>query len=161
MMFELDIENLAPKEQFAPSETELYNAIKATLNHPGLANKLPASTPELSLRIVASEEIQALNKQYRHQDKSTNVLSFPADIPPELELGLLGDIIICAEVVNDEAAMQHKTALAHWLHMCIHGCLHLLGFDHIDAAEAEQMESLEISILDSLGYSNPYIENQA
>lgn len=111
---------------------------------------------ELSVRIVDEDESQELNAQYRHQDKPTNVLSFPADLPPELELPLLGDLVICAPVVSREAAEQHKTLTAHWAHMMVHGTLHLLGYDHIDDDEAETMEQLETRILLDLGFPAPY-----
>lgn len=111
---------------------------------------------ELSVRIVDEDESQELNCQYRHKDKPTNVLSFPADLPPELELPLLGDLVICAPVVAREAAEQHKTLAAHWAHMVVHGTLHLLGYDHIDDDEAEIMEQLETEILLDLGFPAPY-----
>ena len=115
--------------------------------------------PELKIRIVDSEEIQALNRDYRGKDKPTNVLSFPFESPPGIELSLLGDIIICAEVVLNEAEEQNKAIEAHWAHMVIHGVLHLLGYDHIEDVEAEEMEGLEITILTGLGYTNPYQES--
>lgn len=113
---------------------------------------------ELTIRIVSITESQQLNLQYREKDKPTNVLSFPFDVPEGIELSLLGDLVICADVVKKEAIAQHKTLAEHWAHMVIHGCLHLLGFDHIDDDEAEEMESLEINLLDKLAYKNPYIE---
>ena len=115
---------------------------------------------EISLRIVDEDESQALNSQYRGQDKPTNVLSFPADIPPELGLPLLGDLVICAQVVAREAEAQHKALSAHWAHMVVHGTLHLLGYDHIADDEAEIMENLETRILGSLGISDPYLFNE-
>lgn len=111
---------------------------------------------ELTIRIVNDNESQQLNAQYRGKDKPTNVLSFPADLPKELELPLLGDLVISADIVQSEAAEQGKPEIAHWAHMSIHGALHLLGYDHIDDAEAEEMESLEIRILADLGFPNPY-----
>lgn len=111
---------------------------------------------ELTIRIVNDSESQQLNAQYRGKDKPTNVLSFPADLPKELELPLLGDLVISADIVQSEAAEQGKPGIAHWAHMSIHGALHLLGYDHIDDAEAEEMESLEIRILADLGFPNPY-----
>jgi probable rRNA maturation factor len=111
---------------------------------------------ELTLRITDSAEVQQLNKTYRDKDQSTNVLSFPADLPPELNIPLLGDIIISAEVVEQEALEQGKSSEAHWAHMVIHGTLHLLGYDHIDDNDAEAMESLETQLLSQLGYANPY-----
>ena len=83
-------------------------------------------------------------------------MSFPADLPPELELPLLGDLVVCRQVVEREAEEQHKAPHDHWAHMIIHGTLHLLGFDHIDDGEAEVMEALEIALLGQLGIDNPY-----
>ncbi|MFV8783568.1 rRNA maturation RNase YbeY [Microbulbifer sp. SA54] len=111
---------------------------------------------EISLRIVDEDESQALNAQYRGKDKPTNVLSFPADIPPELGLPLLGDLVICAQVVAREAEQQHKALPAHWAHMVVHGTLHLLGYDHIEDDEAEIMENLETRIMARMGFSDPY-----
>ena len=98
---------------------------------------------ELTVRIVDSEESQTLNHDYRGKDKSTNVLSFPFQNPPGITLPLLGDLIICKEVVEKEAIEQHKLLISHWAHMVIHGTLHLLGYDHIDDDEAEEMESMD------------------
>jgi probable rRNA maturation factor len=114
---------------------------------------------EVSLRIVDEAEMSELNGRYRGKPQPTNVLSFPVELPPEVKLPHLGDIVICAAVVEREAREQHKTATDHWAHMLIHGTLHLLGFDHIDATEAEIMESMEIEILKTLNIVNPYIEN--
>lgn len=111
---------------------------------------------ELTIRIVSEQESQALNHQYRYKDSSTNVLSFPFEVPEGIELDLLGDLVICADVVEREAIEQQKTSLAHWAHMTVHGCLHLLGYDHIVDQDAEEMEALEIDILQQLGFNNPY-----
>jgi probable rRNA maturation factor len=117
----------------------------------------------LSIQIVDRDESHALNLQYRGKDKPTNVLSFPAD--PDLA-GLtgeglaveaeLGDLVICAPVVAEEAAAQGKTGTAHWAHMVVHGCLHLLGYDHENDAEADIMEQRERDILAGLGFADPY-----
>jgi len=114
---------------------------------------------ELTIRLVDADESQALNSEYRHKDYPTNVLSFPADLPPELNIPLLGDLVICVPVVNREAAEQGKPREAHWAHMVIHGCLHLLGHDHIEDADAEAMEQLERQLLAELGIADPYLES--
>lgn len=131
--------------------------------HTWVAAALKGRRPEaeLSLRIVDEDESQQLNRQYRGKDKPTNVLSFPADLPADLDLPLLGDLVICAPVVAHEAEEQHKALAAHWAHMVVHGTLHLLGYDHIEDADAEVMEKLEIGLLAGLGYGDPYTEQDA
>ena len=111
---------------------------------------------ELLIRIVDKAEIQNLNKTYRHKDKPTNVLSFPSDLPIEIDESILGDVVICADVVASEAKVQNKTFDHHLTHMAIHGTLHLLGFDHIKESDANKMESLEIRILEKFEIANPY-----
>ncbi|MFD2179396.1 rRNA maturation RNase YbeY [Veronia pacifica] len=114
---------------------------------------------EVTVRIVDEFESQSLNRDYRGKDKPTNVLSFPFDAPPGIELDLLGDLIICRQVVEREAQEQNKEVYAHWAHMVVHGSLHLLGYDHIDDQEAEEMESLEMRVMEELGFPNPYAED--
>lgn len=111
---------------------------------------------EVTIRIVGVDESQALNHQYRGKDKPTNVLSFPFEAPAGITVPLAGDLVICAPVVEQEAAEQGKTPVAHWAHMVVHGMLHLQGYDHIDDDDAEVMEALEIRLLDQLGFGNPY-----
>jgi probable rRNA maturation factor len=113
---------------------------------------------ELSVRIVDNDEIQTLNNRYRNKNKPTNVLAFPADLPPGiiLEYELLGDIVIASSVVKAEAKQQDKSYQAHFAHMLIHGALHLLGFDHHTEQEAAEMEQHEIDILKELEFANPY-----
>lgn len=115
---------------------------------------------ELTVRIVGLDEITELNQRYRKKAGPTNVLSFPFEAMPGVALPLLGDIIICTPVVEREAAEQGKYSEAHWAHMVIHGTLHLLGYDHIDEADALQMEGLETAILANLGYPNPYTHTE-
>ncbi len=111
---------------------------------------------ELTVRIVDESESAALNEEYRHKSNSTNVLSFPFECPEEVELNLLGDLVICAPVVEREAKQQDKNSQAHWAHMLVHGVLHLLGYDHIEESDAQNMEAREIKILENLGFPNPY-----
>ncbi len=111
---------------------------------------------EVTVRCVDIPESHALNKQYRHKDKPTNVLSFPFEAPMGVDVGLLGDLVICAPVVAQEAEQQSKTLQAHWAHMIVHGMLHLQGYDHMNSDEAERMETLETDILAELGFANPY-----
>ena len=118
----------------------------------------PKQEFELTIRLVNHEESQQLNMQYRGKDKPTNVLSFPFEVPDGIELNLLGDLIICIEVMKQEAQEQNKALFDHWAHLVIHGCLHLVGFDHISDTEAVEMESIETSILRKLGISDPYLE---
>ena len=113
---------------------------------------------EVSVYIVDEPESQELNFQYRGKNKPTNVLSFPADIPEEVGISLLGDLVVCAPVVEQEAQEQHKELDAHWAHMVIHGTLHLLGYDHIDDEEAEEMEALETELVTQLKFPEPYKE---
>lgn len=115
----------------------------------------------LTIRVVDAAESRQLNHDYRAKDYATNVLSFEFELPPGLvqpddEPVYLGDLVICASVVIEEAMTQEKTLEEHWAHMVIHGVLHLQGFDHIDEAEAEQMEALETQIMQQLGYDDPY-----
>ncbi|WP_108652113.1 rRNA maturation RNase YbeY [Dongshaea marina] len=116
---------------------------------------------ELTVRIVESEESQQLNAQYRGKDKPTNVLSFPFEVPDGIELPLLGDLVISHQVVAREAREQNKSEQAHWAHMVVHGCLHLLGYDHIEDQQAEEMEQQEREILADLGYADPYQDDES
>ncbi|MBP6383163.1 MAG: rRNA maturation RNase YbeY [Pseudomonadales bacterium] len=113
---------------------------------------------EISVRIVDEPEMRELNARYRHKDYPTNVLSFPAGLPPGVDVPLLGDIVICAPLVKREAAEQHKAPRAHWAHLLVHGTLHLLGHDHERARDAEVMEALERRILAGLKFPDPYRE---
>ncbi|MBU3070961.1 rRNA maturation RNase YbeY [Aestuariicella sp. G3-2] len=144
----LDLQ-VASKAHDLPSSEQLQHWASSALK--GLREHA-----EISVRIVDNDESQELNFQYRQKDKPTNVLSFPADLPPELELPLLGDLVICAPVVTREAAEQQKELFAHWAHMVVHGTLHLLGYDHINDSDAEIMEQLETEILTGMGFPPPY-----
>lgn len=152
-MIELDLQNaLQTQPPGLPSEADFQRWVEAVLNQ--CAGERDEA--QLTIRLVEETEITELNATYRNKDKPTNVLSFPFEAPPGVDIPLLGDIIICAAVVASEAAEQEKPLQAHWAHMVIHGTLHLLGHDHIEDAEAELMEELEITLLSGLGYANPY-----
>ncbi len=111
---------------------------------------------ELSVRIVDSDEGRALNRDYRDKDYATNVLSFPAELPPGVPLPILGDLVLCAPVIAREAEEQGKPLKHHYAHMLVHGVLHLLGHDHMDEAEAEAMEAIEREVLAGLDIPDPY-----
>lgn len=110
----------------------------------------------LAIKLIDEDEMTMLNFHYRQKQKPTNVLSFPCQLPDEVRGDMLGDIAICAPVVNQEAIQQAKPLQAHFAHMVVHGVLHLLGFDHENDQEANEMESLEVTILDELGFQDPY-----
>ena len=142
--------------QYASSENSLPLADELrSWAHAALA--VSEKDYELVIRLVDQDESADLNQRYRNRSHATNVLSFPFEAPPAVALNLLGDIVICAPVVHREAREQGKTLQAHWAHMVIHGVLHLLGYDHSEEDQAVAMEALEIQLLDSLGYPNPYI----
>ncbi len=119
------------------------------------------SDSEITIRMVDSEEIQTLNRTYRHIDRPTNILSFPFELPEGIDdLPLLGDLVICKEVLERECREQHKTLEEHFAHLIVHGCLHLLGYDHIEEADAREMEPLEIRAVMELGFDNPYKDDE-
>ncbi|QJP11682.1 rRNA maturation RNase YbeY [Pseudomonas multiresinivorans] len=152
-MLELDLQ-VASESAGLPSEAEFRTWCE-------LALRQRQNDSELTIRLVDEAEGRELNKTWRHKDYATNVLSFPADVPDELlDIPLLGDLVICAPVVTREAAEQGKSVQAHWAHLVIHGCLHLLGYDHIDDEEAEEMEGLERELLAELGHPDPYAADE-
>jgi len=111
---------------------------------------------ELVVRLVSPVEIQVLNKEYRSKNQVTNVLSFSSDIPLEIGVTILGDVVICVDVVREEAVLAGKAFSDHLSHMAIHGILHLLGYDHDDLPSANKMEGIEIEFLKKIGVNNPY-----
>lgn len=133
-----------------PTESDVCQWISAVLNHHHIGQA------EVTVRTVGLAESRALNLSYRGQDKPTNVLSFPFDSDIELPIRLLGDLVICVPVMQTEAIQQGKTMHQHWAHLVVHGTLHLLGYDHIEEDEAEQMEHLEIQILSQFNIADPY-----
>lgn len=134
-----------------PTQAELARWIAETL-----ARHVDESRVELTIRLVDDAESRTLNRDYRGKDAPTNVLSFPFEPPPGMDLALLGDLVICHPVVVREAAEQNKSVADHYAHMVVHGTLHLLGYDHIDDDDAEKMERLEREILAAVGISDPY-----
>ena len=119
-------------------------------------NKNYIEGSELLIRLVSPVEIQVLNKEYRNKNQVTNVLAFQSEIPKEVEESILGDVVICVDVVREEAIVGDKKFTDHLTHMAIHGILHLIGHDHEDTTSANKMESIEINFLGGLGISNPY-----
>ena len=154
-MIELDLQ--IATDCAVPEEADLHRWCE-------LALRQRKGDSELTIRLVDEAEGRELNRTWRQKDYATNVLSFPADVPdgpdgiPLLDIPLLGDLVICVPVVEREASEQGKPPQAHWAHLVIHGCLHLLGYDHIDDEEAEEMESLERQLLAELGHADPYAD---
>ncbi|MEL0658770.1 rRNA maturation RNase YbeY [Psychromonas arctica] len=153
----VDLQLASENHQALPELAQFEAWVSATLI---AASEQLRDEAELTIRIVDNEESQQLNHQYREKDKSTNVLSFPFQNPPGITLPLLGDLVVCKEVVEKEATEQQKPLISHWAHMTIHGTLHLLGFDHIEEDEAEAMESIETKLMIELGYSDPYLSEK-
>ncbi|ENY73240.1 hypothetical protein G114_03788 [Aeromonas diversa CDC 2478-85] len=149
----LDLQLACENEQGLPSESDFQRWLDGTV----LGFQQEA---EVTVRLVDEAESHELNLTYRGMDKPTNVLSFPFEAPPGIELPLLGDLVICRQVVEREATEQGKPLEAHWAHMVVHGSLHLLGYDHIEDDEAEEMEQLERDIMNELGYADPYADDE-
>ncbi|WP_428945549.1 rRNA maturation RNase YbeY [Pantoea sp. FN060301] len=150
----LDLQIACEQPEGLPAESDFRRWLEAVL--PQFQEE-----SEVTVRVVDEAESRELNHTYRGKDKPTNVLSFPFEAPPGIELPLLGDLIICRQVVEQEAQEQEKPLLAHWAHMVVHGSLHLLGYDHIEDDEAEEMEGIETEIMLALGYDDPYISEKA
>lgn len=156
MALYIDLQLACTDDKSLPQLTQLESWVQATLDKVS-SNREEA---ELTVRIVDSDESQSLNFQYRDKNKPTNVLSFPFQNPPGITLPLLGDLIVCKEVVEKEAVEQTKPLISHWAHMLIHGTLHLLGYDHINDDEAEQMERIETELMIELGFNDPYLSEK-
>jgi len=153
----VDLQIATTNEDFIPELNAMEKWIEKAIINGSLETREEA---ELTVRIVKSDESQQLNHQYRDKNKPTNVLSFPFQNPPGLTLPLLGDLVVCKSVVENEAIEQNKTLKEHWAHMLIHGTLHLLGYDHIDPQDAIEMESLESKLLIELGFADPYLSEK-
>jgi probable rRNA maturation factor len=144
----------ADLDVFAPDDDFIRAWVSRALEAAGQSPHV-----EISVRVVDAKEMRVLNRDYRNKNKPTNVLSFPAGPVaglPEAEPVPIGDIVVCAEVVDDEAAEQSRPLRDYWAHMLVHGTLHLLGFDHLEDDEAAAMEGLETRILGAHGVADPY-----
>lgn len=153
----VDLQIATANEERLPEFTSLEKWVEAAIV---AGSALAKEEAELTIRMVDSEESQQLNLQYRDKDKPTNVLSFPFQNPPGITLPLLGDLVICKQVVENEALQQNKILTEHWAQMVVHGTLHLLGYDHIIEQEAIKMEALETKILTELGFADPYLSEK-
>jgi probable rRNA maturation factor len=153
MNIELDLQ-LAANFPYLPSEKLFNDWVEKTLE---IVQFQVGEPPQLTVRIVDESEGLELNQTWRQKNYPTNVLSFPFDAPPEVDIPLLGDIVICAPIVFKEAIEQQKSVINHFAHLTIHGVLHLLGYDHFEDFQAEEMEALEIEILSNLNITNPYL----
>jgi probable rRNA maturation factor len=138
-----------------PAVRSIRAWVRAALDDYCGSGRCPRSG-DVSIRIVDEPEMRALNARYRGKDYATNVLAFPAELPPGVDVALLGDIVVCAPVVRREAAEQSKPVRAHWAHLLVHGTLHLLGHDHERPRAAAAMEALERRVLATLGFPDPY-----
>jgi probable rRNA maturation factor len=143
---------IAAADASLPSQRQLSDWALAAWQEEGTRDA------EVVVRVTDEAESRRLNHEFRGRDKATNVLSFPFDPVPEIDLNHVGDLVICAPVVAREAVEQGKQAEAHWAHMVVHGMLHLQGYDHETDEQAVEMETLETEVLTGLGYPAPYAE---
>ncbi len=145
-----------------PADQTLGKWVNAVISFLVEHKQLKQTDYEVAIRVVDKVDSQQLNNQYRQKNTPTNVLSFPFDTPEIFkqcqQLDILGDIVVCALIVEAEAQQQNKSIEQHWAHMIVHGVLHLLNYDHINHDDASLMEALEVRILSQLGYPNPYTE---
>ena len=145
--------NIAPELADIPSTLQISAWVDAVLQQQNWSGEA-----SISVRVVDEDEMRVLNQTYRHKLGSTNILSFPFSAPEGVDLPLLGDLVVCLPVLRREAQQQGKTMLQHWAHLIVHGTLHLLGYDHIDASDAEVMENREREILTLFAIPDPYGE---
>lgn len=150
MSLHVEIQNTLPESDYIPATDSIRQWADAAWDRRN-------DRAEMVVRITDESEITNLNQQYRGKEGATNVLSFPMGEEDEEGITYLGDVVICAPVVKNEASAQAKSVESHWAHMVIHGTLHLLGYDHQALEEAEVMESLEIKMMQHLGFDNPYL----
>lgn len=154
----IDLQIASENSEGLPTLEQFTYWVETALSFEAQTEDFPET--EMTIRIVDEEESQTLNREYRGKDYPTNVLSFPFEVPEGIELPLLGDLIICRQVMEREAKEQQISLVSHWAHLAVHGTLHLLGYDHIEEAEAEEMEGLESQIMQKLGFEDPYLSEK-
>jgi probable rRNA maturation factor len=143
---------------FTGAEAAVRDAAAALAQHQRCVR---ANGMEASIVLAGDALVRGLNRTYRGKDAATNVLSFPFQVPPGAkrdDVCLLGDVILAAETVQREAQEGAIPPLAHLQHLVVHGLLHLLGYDHACAKQAQDMERLESEILATLGVGDPYAD---
>lgn len=154
----IDLQIASENSEGLPTLEQFTHWVETALSFEAQTEDFPET--EMTIRIVDEEESQTLNREYRGKDYPTNVLSFPFEVPEGIELPLLGDLVICRQVMEREAKEQQISLASHWAHLAVHGTLHLLGYDHIEEAEAEEMEGLETQIMQKLGFEDPYLSEK-
>ena len=154
----IDLQIASENSEGLPTLEQFTHWVETALAFEAQTEDFPET--EMTIRIVDEEESQTLNREYRGKDYPTNVLSFPFEVPEGIELPLLGDLVICRQVMEREAKEQQISFASHWAHLAVHGTLHLLGYDHIEEAEAEEMEGLETQIMQKLGFEDPYLSEK-
>jgi len=154
----IDLQIASENSEGLPTLEQFTHWVETALAFEAQTGDFPET--EMTIRIVDEEESQTLNREYRGKDYPTNVLSFPFEVPEGIELPLLGDLVICRQVMEREAKEQQISLSSHWAHLAVHGTLHLLGYDHIEEAEAEEMEGLETQIMQKLGFEDPYLSEK-
>ena len=154
----IDLQIASENSEGLPTLEQFTYWVETALSFEAQTEDFPET--EMTIRIVDEEESQTLNREYRGKDYPTNVLSFPFEVPEGIELPLLGELITFREVIKREAKEQQISLASHWAHLAVHGTLHLLGYDHIEEAEAEEMEGLESQIMQKLGFEDPYLSEK-
>lgn len=154
----IDLQIASENSEGLPTLEQFTHWVETALAFEAQTEDFPET--EMTIRIVDEEESQTLNREYRGKDYPTNVLSFLFEVPEGIELPLLGDLVICRQVMECEAKEQQISLASHWAHLAVHGTLHLLGYDHIEEAEAEEMEGLETQIMQKLGFEDPYLSEK-
>ena len=154
----IDLQIASENSEGLPTLEQFTHWVETALSFEAQTEDFPET--EMTIRIVDEEESQTLNREYRGKDYPTNVLSFPFEVPEGIELPLLGDLVICRQVMEREAKEQQISLTSHWAHLAVHGTLHLLGYDHIEEVEAEEMEGLETQIMQKLGFEDPYLSEK-